>query len=253
MNDATLVYVILCKYLEVCMKIIFQENFSQNGPINQENWNIQTGNKWANNESQCYVDNEKNLFIKDQKLHLVATLNEGNECKYQSARINTKGKFEFQYGRLTIRAKMPTGRGAWPALWLMGNTEKNPVRWPLCGEIDLVEFAGNRKGVITCAIHTESYNHKIHTDKGTKILVPDASESFHDYTLDWTKDYLSFQMDGKEFFRVDKNPNDTVKEWPFDQPYYIIINLAVGGWYGGKIVDEDLPYHMEIASIKVEQ
>ena len=235
------------------MKTIFQEDFSKDGQINQQHWNIQVGNKWANNESQCYVDNEKNGYIKDGRLHMVATLNQENECKYQSTRINTKGKVEFQYGRLTIRAKMPKGRGAWPALWLMGNTVNNQVKWPLCGEIDLVEFAGNRKGVITCAIHTESYNHKIKTDKGANISVPDASDNFHDYTLDWTKDYLSFQMDGKEFFRVEKMENDTVNEWPFDQPYYVIINLAVGGWYGGKIVDKDLPYHLEIESIKIEQ
>lgn len=235
------------------MTTIFQEDFRKNGRINTEHWNILTGTKWANNESQCYVDTETNCFIKDNRLHLVATLHEDEVCKYQSARLSTKGKFEYQYGRLTIRAKMPKGRGAWPALWLMGNTEKNPVRWPLCGEIDLVEFAGNRMGIITCAIHTESYNHRIKTDKGAQIQVPDASDKFHDYTLDWTKDFLSFEIDGKEFFRVEKAQGDTIKEWPFDQPYYLIVNLAVGGWYGGAIVDDDLPYHMEIASIKVEQ
>jgi beta-glucanase (GH16 family) len=235
------------------MKTIFQEDFSKDGKINQQHWNIEVGTKWANNESQCYVENDKNGYILDGLLHLVATLNPESECKYQSTRINTRGKFEFQYGRLTIRAKMPKGRGAWPALWLMGNTDKNRVRWPLCGEIDLVEFAGNRPGIITCAIHTDTYNHRINTDKGASISVPDASDQFHDYTLDWTTNYLSFQIDGKEFFKVEKMENDRVNEWPFDQPYYLIINLAVGGWYGGKIVDEDLPYHMEIASIKIEQ
>ncbi len=235
------------------MKTLFQEDFKNNGSINQDHWTIQVGNKWANNESQCYVDSPTNGYIKDGKLHLVATFNPNQECRYQSTRLTSKGKIEFQYGRLTIRAKMPTGRGAWPALWLMGNTEKNPVRWPLCGEIDLVEFAGNRPGIITCAIHTETYNHRIKTDKGAKVSVPDASDEFHDYTLDWTNTYLSFQIDGKEFFKVEKQAGDTVSEWPFDQPYYVIINLAVGGWYGGKIVDDDLPYHMEIESIKIEQ
>lgn len=235
------------------MKTIYFEDFQIDGKINENHWNIEVGNKWANNESQCYVNDSSNGYIKDGKLHLVASLHDREHCKYQSTRINTRGKIEFQYGKLTIRAKMPKGRGAWPALWLMGNTDKNRVRWPLCGEIDLVEFAGNRPGIITCAIHTESYNHRIKTDKGTRISVPDASEQFHDYTLDWTKDYLSFQIDQKEFFRVEKQEGDTVNEWPFDQLYYVIINLAVGGWYGGKIVDEDLPYHMEIDSIKIEQ
>ncbi len=93
------------------MKTIFLEDFKQNQPINQDHWNVVVGTKWANNESQCYVDSEKNGYIKEGKLHLVATLNPESECKYQSARLNTKGKFEYQYGRLTIRAKMPKGRG----------------------------------------------------------------------------------------------------------------------------------------------
>lgn len=235
------------------MKIIYEENFEVDGKLNPDIWTYQVGTKWANNESQCYVDDIEHAFVKDGMLHVKATLHDTNECKYRSARINTKGKLEFIYGKLTIKAKMPKGKGAWPALWLLGNTLSNPVSWPLCGEIDLVEFAGNRPGVITCAIHTESYNHKINTDKGTKISVMDASDSFHDYTLDWTKNYLSFSIDQKEFFRIDKKENDTTNEWPFDHPYYLIINMAVGGWYGGEISDEDLPYEMLIKSIKIEQ
>jgi beta-glucanase (GH16 family) len=236
------------------MRIIYEENFEKNGKANPEIWTYEVGTKWANNESQCYVEDEIHGYAKDGLFHIQATIHPEKEvCKYQSARLNTRGKLEFLYGKLTIRAKMPKGKGAWPALWLMGNTDQNRVGWPQCGEIDLVEFAGNRPGIITCAIHTGSYNHKIHTDKGTKIEVPDASDAFHDYTLDWTKDYLSFQLDGKEFFRVEKVAGDTVSEWPFDHPYYLIMNVAVGGWYGGKIVDEDLPFEMVIASIKIEQ
>lgn len=236
------------------MKTIYHETFKTNGKPDPNVWTYQVGTKWANNESQCYVEDDVHAFVSNGNLHLKATLHPDDSiCKYQSARINTKGKLEFLYGKLTIRAKMPKGKGAWPALWLMGNTDQNQVRWPLCGEIDLVEFAGNRPGIITCAIHTDSYNHKINTDKGAKIEVLDASDAFHDYTLDWTKDYLSFQIDGNEYFRVEKALGDTVSEWPFDHPYYIIINVAVGGWYGGAIKDEDLPYEMVIESIKIEQ
>lgn len=235
------------------MKRIYHETFQQNGKPNPEIWTYEVGDKWANNESQCYVDDLDHAWVNNGLLTIRSTIHDTPHCRYRSARLNTKGKLEFQYGKLTIRAKMPKGKGAWPALWLMGNTSKNRVRWPLCGEIDVVEFAGNRPGIITCAIHTESYNHRIQTDKGTHITVNDASDTFHDYTLDWTKHYLSFQIDGHEFFRVDKQPNDTVNEWPFDTPYYIIMNVAVGGWYAGPIHDQDLPWEMQIQAITVDQ
>jgi len=235
------------------MKLIYQEKFTKDGPIDTQIWSYEVGTKWANNESQCYVDDGLHGFVKDGKFHIKATFHKNEECPYRSARLNTKGKLEFQYGTITFRAKMPKGRGAWPALWLMGNTAKNRVRWPLCGEIDLLEFAGNRPGIITCAIHTESYNHRINTQKGSRIAIPDASDAFHDYTLVWTDQYLSFQVDQEEYLRVEKQEGDTVEKWPFDQPYYLIMNLAVGGWYGGSIVDEDLPYEMEIESIEIYQ
>jgi beta-glucanase (GH16 family) len=208
------------------------------------------GEKWANNESQCYVDDLKNAYVKDGKLHLVATLHDQEKCKYQSARLNTYGKKHFQYGKYVIRAKMPIGKGSWPAIWFLGIGKMNDVRWPLCGEIDLLEFAGNRLGKVSCAIHTQSYNHRIKTDKGTNISLNTSSSAFHDYILEWTDEFLSFQVDSKEILRVNKEKGDTVAEWPFDQPYYMIVNLAVGGWYAGEIKDVDLPFHFEVAFIR---
>ena len=234
-------------------KLIFEETFSKNGKPNPEIWSFEVGEKWSNNESQCYVEDLKNCYIENGVLNLVATLQDQTPCKYQSTRINTYGKKHFLYGKFIIRAKMPQGKGSWPAIWFMGANKKNNVRWPLCGEIDLVEFAGNRMGKVSCAIHTEAYNHKINTDKGKSIDLLTASSSFHDYILDWTKDYLSFSVDDQEIFRVTKEMNDTVEQWPFDQPFFMIINLAVGGWYGGSIVDADLPYRFQIDSIKVYQ
>ena len=234
-------------------KLVFEETFNVDGDLNKNNWNHEVGTKWANNESQCYVDDLEHCFIKDGKLVLKATIHENEPCKYRSARVNTYGKKEFTYGKFVFRAKMPKGKGAWPALWFMGNISTNRVGWPLCGEIDLLEFAGNRPGKVTCAIHTATYNHKIKTDKGTTYKLPDASEQFHDYILIWTKEHLQFFVDDVKIFQVDKEKGDTVKEWPFDQPYYIIMNLAVGGWYGGPIEDKDLPFQLEIESIKVYQ
>lgn len=234
-------------------KLVFEENFDVDGAPNPEIWTHEVGEKWANNESQCYVDDREHSFVKDGKLNIIATCNEKSPCKYQSARINTKDKKHFMYAKFVVRAKMPKGRGAWPAIWFLGTTTEEKRWWPKCGEIDLLEYAGNRPESVSCAIHTAAYNHKINTDKGIRVPLADASDTFHDYILDWTNEYLSFQIDDQEIFRVDKMANDTDDEWPFDKPYYMILNLAVGGWYGGPIFDEDFPFHFQVDSIKVYQ
>jgi len=231
--------------------LIFEENFQNQTTLNPDIWNYDIGDKWHNNESQCYVEDTNNLFIKDGILNIKATLNNSDTCRYKSARINTFKKKHFQYGTFVFTAKMPKGRGAWPAIWMLGADRSKDLRWPKCGEIDIVEFAGNRPLKASCAIHTATYNHRIDTDKGVRYDLLSATDQFHDYILDWTKDHLIFKVDDKEVFRVEKEIGDTENEWPFDKPYDLIINLAVGGWYGGKIHDEDLPYLFQIKSIKV--
>ncbi len=234
--------------------LVFEEKFNQSKQLYPKLWNYAIGEKWSNNEKQCYTDAKENLFIKDNQLHIIATLSNESPCKYKSARINTLNKKHFQYGKFVIRAKMPNGKGSWPAIWFLGTSLKeHHVRWPLCGEIDLVEFAGNKPGSISSAIHTETYNHKINTHKGKRISLPTASDEFHDYELLWTKSSLIFSIDGKSYMTIEKQEIDTEKEWPFDQPYFLIINLAVGGWYGGEIDDKTFPFELIIDSIKAYQ
>ncbi len=235
-------------------KIVFEENFEYEGKVNSELWNCEVGEKWPNNESQCYVDDLDHCFVKDSKLHIIATQVGTSPCNFQSSKINTYGKKHFQYGKFIVRAKMPEGKGSWPAIWFLGTNIKDPhVRWPLCGEIDLVEFAGNRHDMFSSAIHTKAYNHKINTQIGKRVTLPTASSSFHDYELLWTSEKLEFSVDGKNYLTIDKKPNDTELQWPFDQPYYLVINLAVGGWYGGKIDNSTFPFEFVIDSIKYYQ
>lgn len=233
--------------------LIYEDDFLVDGKLDESVWTHQVGEKWANNESQCYTDDDTHSFIADSILHLKATYEPEAHCPFKSARIVTKDKLHFQYGKFVFRAKMPTGRGAWPAIWFLGNTGKERIPWPRCGEIDLLEYAGNRPAQVTCAIHTESYNHKIHTEKMATTSLPDASLQFHDYTLEWTEEALHFFVDTEEVMTIKKEANDTFAEWPFDKPYYLIINLAVGGWYAGKLVPEDLPFDFQIDSIKIYQ
>ena len=234
--------------------LVFEENFDQSNQLNLAPWNYAIGEKWSNNEQQCYTDAKENLFIRDNQLHIIATLSEDTPCKYKSARINTHNKKHFQYGKFVVRAKMPHGKGSWPAIWFLGTSIKeHHVRWPLCGEIDLVEFAGNKPGSVSSAIHTDTYNHKIKTHKGERILLPTASNEFHNYELEWTETTLIFSVDGQSYMEIEKQASDTEKEWPFDQSYFLIINLAVGGWYGGEIDDQTFPFELVIDSIKVYQ
>jgi len=234
--------------------LTFEEHFDDEGKVNPEIWNYAVGEKWPNNESQCYVDDLNHCFVKDSKLHIIATQENTTPCEYQSSRIHTYGKKHFQYGKFVIRAKMPQGNGSWPAIWFLGtNMRDHHVRWPLCGEIDLVEFAGNRAGKVSNAIHTKAYNHKINTQIGKSIDLPTASSEFHDYELLWTPQKLEFSIDGVVNLTINKKETDTEDEWPFDQPYYLVINMAVGGWYGGNIDDSTFPFHLEVDSIKYYQ
>lgn len=233
-------------------KLIFEEHFNQSNTLNSEIWNYEVGEKWANNELQCYTDSPKNLWIENQQLHIMATINPDEKCKYQSARINTFAKKHFQYGKFVVNAKMPKGKGSWPAIWFLGTSMKEShVRWPLCGEIDLVEFAGNKPGSFSSAIHTDAFNHKIGTHKGKRINLPDVSDAFHDYILEWTPEKLVFSIDENPYMTFEKPKYATEREWPYDHPFYLVINLAVGGWYGGAVDDQTFPFELIVNSIKV--
>jgi beta-glucanase (GH16 family) len=233
-------------------QLVFNEEFLYEGQPKSSDWNIQVGDKWANKELQCYTDSLENCFIKDGILTLKATLNDG-PCKYQSARINTKDKHMWQYGKFVISAKLPKGRGSWPALWFLGSNLGKDVGWPLCGEIDLMEYSGNRPETLYGSLHSKTYNHKINTERTTTIQYPNLSDDFHDFEVEWTESFISFAIDGKVYARYDKAVGDTAEEWPFDQPFYLIINLAVGGMFGGNVVDEDLPFIFQVSSIKIYQ
>lgn len=233
-------------------KLVYFEDFNTDGQPDPNDWNIQVGDKWANNELQCYTDHIDNCYIKDSKLILKATLhNEG--CKYRSARINTKGKREWMYGRFVIKAKVSKGLGSWPALWFLGSNLSKGTRWPLCGEIDLMEFAYQRPNIINGSLHSETYNHKIGTERTLTAILNEPYLRFHEYEVNWTKEFISFSIDGVTYGKYEKKDTDTPSEWPFDQPFYMIINLAVGGMFGGNVVDADLPFIFEVDWIKVYQ
>ena len=158
-------------------------------------------------------------------------------AEYTSASLTTHGKAAWTYGRIEVRAKLPAGRGTWPAIWMLG-TNIDKVGWPTCGEIDIMEFVGFDPGVVHANIHTKKYNHAINTGKGDQISIPDASKAFHVYAVEWDAEKMDFFVDQQEVFHVQERRHGAAA-WPYDKDQYLILNLAIGGdWGGQKGIDD---------------
>lgn len=233
--------------------LVFEETF-QGTSLNRSNWNVEVGKKWFNNEAQCYVDDAEHLVVKNG-LTLLAKVHPEHDttCRYQSTRMNTRGKHEWQYGTFVVRAKVGAGIGSWPAIWFLP-TNIGKVKWPLCGEIDLMENVGRDREVIHFSLHTEWFNHIIKTQRTKFVTIPHIHDDYHDYKMVWTPERISFYVDEFHYVTFEKpDAHAPVESWPFDKPYYLILNIAVGGNWGGRIDEKDMPYQMDVASIRVYQ
>lgn len=231
-------------------QLVWEENFDGK-KLNETVWNFELGDGcpnlcgWGNNEKQIYT--KENHTISDGKL-IIHAKKEG--AKYTSTKITTKEKKEFQYGRIEVRAKLPVGQGIWPAFWMLGSNIST-VGWPQCGEIDILEYIGKEPDMVFTSLHTQdSHGNTINTKKTT---FQDIEEGFHVFAIDWTKDKIEFFVDDKSVYTFSpeaKNENT----WPFNQPFYIIVNVAIGGNFGGpEINDSIFPQQFELDYIKVYQ
>ncbi len=232
--------------------LVFEDKFDLEGKPNPEVWTHEVGPKWSNNELQCYTDAMDHSFVKDGVLTLRATRGTGS-CAYESARLVTYGKKSWKYGRFVISAKLPKGVGSWPAIWMLPDDVKTGIRWPLCGEIDIMEHVGRDPETVHFSLHTGTFNHRKNNHRTYFEKMPGVMDEFHDYEMVWDESSISFYVDGKQKVSFAKKEGDTVAEWPFDKAYYLILNIAVGGFWGGPVKDEDLPYEMQIKSIKIYQ
>jgi beta-glucanase (GH16 family) len=170
---------------------------------------------------------------------------------YTSASLHTKGKGEFLYGRIEVRAKLPTGRGMWPAIWMLG-VNIDQLGWPTCGEIDIMENVGFDPNRIFGTVHTQAYNHVAGTAKGADLAVAAPWESFHVYAIEWSTTEIAFFVDEQRYFTFPNESQGSAK-WPFDRPHYLILNIAVGGsWGGQKGVDDAIfPQRFYIDYVRV--
>ena len=167
--------------------------------------------------------------------------------------MTTQGKAAWTHGRIEVRAKLPAARGTWPAIWTLG-TNIHEAGWPACGEIDIMEFVGYEPGVIHANIHTKKYNHVVKTGKGDQISIPDASEAFHVYAVEWDAEKMDFFVDAHKYFTY-RNEGSGTAAWPYDKEQYLILNLAIGGDWGGQkgIDDSRFPQQYVIDYVRVYQ
>ena len=245
-------------------RLVWADEFEGTGLPDASRWAYDTAfNKrgWHNEEKQYYsAARAKNSRLEGGRLIVEAHADEAEirslpdwgGQRYSSARLVTAGKASWRYGYFEARAKLPCGRGSWPAIWTLADVPN--MKWPDDGEIDIMEHVGFDPGVVHQTIHTGAYNHVKGTHKAGQLKVPDACEAFHLYQLHWTPERIRMGIDGRTVFTFDKPSNDKA-EWPFDLPHYLILNVAVGGAWGRRqgIDDAALPQRMEVDYVRVYQ
>lgn len=234
-------------------ELVWEEEFNYEGLPKDTDWGYDVGgNGWGNSELQYYTEkNPDNVYVEDGKLTITAWNEAYDKNQYTSTRLVTRGKKDFLYGRIEVKAKLPEGRGTWPAIWLMP-TDSVYGDWPKSGEIDIMEHVGFDQDRVHGTVHTEKYYWKNSNQKSGQIMGEKISDSFHTYSLEWTPKIIKIYFDNTLYF-IYKNENTGKDAWPFDQKFYLILNTAIGGAWGGQqgVDPEVFPQQFEIDSIKV--
>ena len=209
------------------------------------------GDGGGNNELQYYTDATKNSYVENGKLIIKAFIEEYEGKYFTSARLRTKYKGDWLYGRIEVSAKVPTGKGTWPAIWML-STDWSYGGWPESGELDIMEHVGYDPNVIHGSVHTLAYNHKIGTQKTATRTIPTATTQFYKYAIEWFEDHIDFFIDDSKYFTF-TNENKGWQYWPFDKRFHLILNLAVGGdWGGAQGIDPTaFPAAMEVDYVRV--
>ncbi|WP_455592318.1 glycoside hydrolase family 16 protein [Bacteroides sp.] len=234
-------------------EMVWQDEFNglQRTPDMSEWWYETGAHGWGNNEIQNYIPGIANkdtcALVSGGTLKIIA---KKSEDKILSVRLNTVKS--WTYGYFEARLKLPVGRGTWPAFWMM---PQNGKLWPADGEIDIMEEVGYRPSWVASSIHCKSYNHAVGTQKTAEVFVPAAESEFHVYAVEWTPDYIKGFVDGECYFVFINDKAGNKDTWPFDAPFYLKLNLAWGGnWGGAKGVDDTkLPATYEIDYVRVFQ
>jgi hypothetical protein len=245
-NGSNFVSTAVIIVLYVATSPIWSDEFSTDGAPNNSKWGYDLGaGGWGNNESQYYTNRADNVIVSNGSLKIIAKKEAYLGSNYTSARLLTKGKFSFKYGKVEIRAKLPAGGGTWPALWMLGDNISN-VGWPACGEIDIMEYAGNRVDKVTAALHYPGRSGGNPVVGNTTIT--NAETEFHIYSVDWREGHIKMYADNQLFLSFSNSSNV-----PFNQNFFLIFNCAMGGSYGGAIDPNFSSSTFEIDYVRVYQ
>ena len=235
-------------------QLVMQDEFDTAGAPNNALWsyNIGTGsNGWGNNELEYYTNRPQNIKVEDGMLKITAIRELYMGSGYTSARIHSMGKFEQKHGRFEARIKMPYGKGLWPAFWLLG-ANSNTVSWPQCGEVDIMEYLGSNPTSIFGTLHGPGYSGANAITKNYTLSNNRFDTDFHIFGIEWGEDYINYYVDDVLYNQI--TPAKVPGEWVFNQPFYIILNLAVGGNYPGSPNSETVfPQTMLIDYVRVYQ
>lgn len=233
--------------------IIYNENFNYTGLPNSNDWSYDTGNwGFGNDELQYYTAYDlDNANVSNGNLNITALKENYQGSEYTSARLVSKNS--YLYGKFEIRAKLPSGAGTWPAIWMLP-TNNEYGSWPNSGEIDIMEHVGKNPGTIHGSLHTTLNNFKAGTEITSTTSVSDCATAYHTYGLEWTPEYINISVDGKIYFTLNRNHynyKESYKNWPFDKEFQLILNLAIGGNWGGDVDNSIFPQTMSVDSIKI--
>jgi beta-glucanase (GH16 family) len=229
---------------------MWEDDFTNNGVPDPSKWSYDVGGSgWGNNELQYYTSGNNvgivngNLVIQAKKENL-----EGRQ--YTSTRMISRGKGDWLYGRFVVRAKLPRGRGTWPAIWMLPSDNGYGI-WPASGEIDIMEHVGYDQNNVHSSIHCSAFNGQRGNQKGNSKIVSNATTEFHDYRIDWTPYSIKGFVDDEQYFEY-INDNTGFTTWPFNRKFHMILNIAIGGnWGGAQGIDDTIfPATMEVDYVK---
>ncbi|MEL7005152.1 MAG: glycoside hydrolase family 16 protein, partial [Bacteroidota bacterium] len=240
--------------------LVWQDEFDYKGFPDSTKWSYDIGDGcpalcgWGNDELQHYTRRLKNARVENGHLIIEVHKEDYEERKFTSARLVTRGKQDWKYGRFEIRAKLPLGKGIWSAIWMLHSDSSVYGVWPKSGEIDIMENVGYDPDTVVTAAHTGAYYFTIGTQKESRLYVPTNSEEFHTYVLEWDEDEYRIFVNDLQFFTF-PNEGKGFMEWPFDQKFYLVMNIAYGGNWGGAmgLEEQKLPQRMEIDYVRVYQ
>jgi beta-glucanase (GH16 family) len=225
--------------------------------LNASNWTYETGGSgWGNNELEYYTSSNMNSFLTGGYLVIEARKETVGTNNYTSARLISKDKKTFTYGRIDIRAKLPKGQGLWPAIWMLGNNiSQSGYGWPACGEIDIMELLGNNYQKVYSTVHWGQYNTSSHDSKGGNYTLSTGNfyDTFHVFSMQWDATKMVFMVDEINILTANKS-DMTTGTYPFDKPFFFILNVAVGGtWPGNPDVSTIFPQRMIVDYVRVFQ